>query len=66
MSEMTPFDISMLRHLEREVQYYLHIDMQTGDKPVDIKQNLERSRQEVKRFIRQLREEGKDVRTPNI
>jgi GTPase involved in cell partitioning and DNA repair len=53
--------MSIVKHLDREVQYYLHIDMQTGDKPIDIRQNLERARQELKKYKAKLRIAGKNI-----
>tara|TARA_R110002020_G_scaffold403876_2_gene613998 strand:- start:210 stop:395 length:186 start_codon:yes stop_codon:yes gene_type:complete len=61
MGELSPLEMSIVKHLDREVQYYLHIDMQTGDKPIDIRQNLERARQELKKYKAKLRIAGKNI-----
>ena len=31
MGELSPLEASIVKHLDREVQYYLHIDMQTEE-----------------------------------
>ena len=61
MGELSPLEASIVKHLDREVQYYLHVDMQTGDKPIDIRQNLERARQELKKYKAKLRIAGKNI-----
>ena len=61
MNELSPLEASMIKHLEREVNYYLHLDMQTGEKPTDVRQNLERARQELKKYKSKLRIAGKTI-----
>ena len=61
MNELSPLEASIVKHLDREVQYYQHIDIQTGDKPTDVRQNLERARQELKKYKSTLRMAGKNI-----
>ena len=59
---LTPHDHALLRHLRRQVDHYQESDLKSGyGKHPNVKQDLDRSRRELKEFVNELRREGKSI-----
>jgi len=61
MLELSAYDHVLLRHLKREEERCLQEYLRTGTRQPNVQQNLWRARKEMDKFLRSLREEGKNI-----
>lgn len=61
MHDLTSHEAALLRHLKREVDHYQDAYLQTGLHHPNLKQDLQRARNELKEFVKSLREDGRNI-----